>query len=237
MKCNDNQGDEKHPMNVVENGDATLTITRPKKGCFISRIQVFAAVIIVIIAFLSIGLLAGLIGREHCTCTNETSVIPSLITSTVPTRPTLDPSLPWSGIRLPRTLLPSSYHIVLQVDLDNFIFNGSVDITVNVTENTRYVVLHVNNLDIAKLKLAVFQEKSKRRLEIADTHIVPQNQFYVIETEQELQKGSRYVVRFGSFRGKLLGDLRGLYKSSYKTAQGVTRYRFIIFVLVYVVDV
>lgn len=48
--------------------------------------------------------------------------------------------------RLPTTLYPISYDILLEPDLINFIFEGSVQIRADITNSSNTITLHCNEL-------------------------------------------------------------------------------------------
>jgi len=75
-------------------------------------------------------------------------------------RPALQPSklysdfaddgtpLPWTDIRLPRSVVPESYALQLRVDPSQDWFHGSVDIYVRIDGSTQVIVLHASSLDV-----------------------------------------------------------------------------------------
>lgn len=136
--------------------------------------------------------------------------------------PTLDPSLPWGGSKLPLTLVPLDYKLALRVDLDKFAFNGSVDIRFTCAENTKHIVVHVLNLDIDRKQISVTSDANET-LPTNHHFEVKQNNYFVTVMNNELEKGKTYVISFGRFAGPILDDLFGLYRSSYTTSTGEKR--------------
>jgi len=57
--------------------------------------------------------------------------------------------LPWTDIRLPRSVVPLSYSLRLRVDPSRDWFHGAVIINVTVKDDTRMIVLHASSLDVA----------------------------------------------------------------------------------------
>ena len=138
-------------------------------------------------------------------------------------KPTVQPGLPWSKIRLPDNLVPSFYELKLKVDLEKFTFEGSVDIQVDVQKTYEFVIVHINSLDIVGSLVVVKNLETNEEIEILERIPVKPNQFYVLRMAEPLMAGNRYLVQFGKFKGNLQDDLRGLYRSSYKDQQGNTR--------------
>ena len=60
-------------------------------------------------------------------------------------------------------------------------------------------------------------------LKQAQSFLVPENQFLVVELQKELVPGREYFLSIGHFFGQLQDNLRGLYRSSYKDKNGHTR--------------
>lgn len=217
----DNSG-EKTPINNVDNPHVRVE-KGSKKGCFLTRIQVILLAVVILLALILVGLLAGVLSRRRCS-DDEGDLDAWRMTTP---KPTVNPKLPWSDIRLPHTFIPSHYNITLKVDLSKFVFSGSVDIEVACKKDTDYVIIHANDLDIKESQVSVRESRSNNNkgqsLEIADHIEVPINQFYVLRMAERLKKNKRYTIRFGFFEGKILDDLRGLYKSTYKDGDGRVR--------------
>jgi len=56
--------------------------------------------------------------------------------------------LPWTDIRLPRTVIPESYVLRLRLDPNRDWFHGAADIDVEVKHDTHMIVLHASSLDV-----------------------------------------------------------------------------------------
>jgi len=56
--------------------------------------------------------------------------------------------LPWTDIRLPRSVVPESYALHLRVDPSRDWFHGAVSIDVMVKEDTRMIVLHASSITV-----------------------------------------------------------------------------------------
>ena len=75
---------------------------------------------------------------------NPSSTLPA------PTTPGTDPY--WS-IRLPKSVIPVHYDILLQINLSNERFNGKVVIQIDVKSPTLYIILHNKGLNVTKVKV------------------------------------------------------------------------------------
>ena len=192
---------------------------RRKPGCFISRGLCVLVIMLIVICIAVAG--AGVGYFLRCWRCNSNDYGEDLY-APVP-KPKVAPGLPWSDIRLPRTLIPSDYTLALKVDLEQFVFQGSVVINVLCKEDTNYVIIHSNDLTVDDPKVEVRDLTNNLGVHI-DRHVrVPINQFHVLQMARDLVAGHRYKITFGRFTGELKDDLRGIYRSSYKDQSGTTR--------------
>ena len=191
-----------------------------KPGCFISRGFCVLCVILIVIFIALSGAAIGYFLRCWKCETNDPNA--DALYNPKP-KPTVKSGLPWSDIRLPRTLIPSDYKLVLRVDLVQFVFSGSVSINVLCKSGTNHIIVHTYALIIDDPQVKVHDLTNNLDVHI-DRHVrVPINQFHVLQMARELVVGHRYKITFGRFTGKLLDDLRGIYRSSYKDQSGNTR--------------
>ncbi len=122
---------------------------------------------------------------------------------------TLDP------YRLPRTVLPSRYDLVLEPDLDQATFIGSSAIDVEVTEPVDAIWLNAAELEIT---MAAFEDASGNRTPISDITLV--------EDQERVRLGLGQVVPAGQYRlllafeGVLNDKLHGFYRSVFQDEQG-----------------
>jgi hypothetical protein len=229
--------EERIPINNVNSSGEDHVTVRPHssrgKGCFVTRGQVCLAVLLVLVLLATTGIVVAIMMKDFFplgqTCRDEgdassTGAVTSQNNSRLTTpKPTVEPSLPWSDIRLPRAAIPVHYNLELRVDLETFTFTGSSDVTLDMLQATRYVIVHVNGLDVRRHEVTVRHVSSNHSVRISHQIHVPENQFYVVETESMLIAGEQYIVRFGHFKGDINDDLRGLYRSMYKDQNGNTK--------------
>lgn len=60
---------------------------------------------------------------------------------------------PWSQVRLPDNIKPSHYNIILFIDLTKPHFNGTVSISINISNTTSYVLLHTSNMNVTLVEV------------------------------------------------------------------------------------
>ena len=120
----------------------------------------------------------------------------------------LDPAA--NPYRLPRSVIPSNYVLVLEPNLDEATFSGSVDIHVAVVEHVDQIVLNAIELDVVSVAIdgqpAPYRlDESTERLYIDATH----------------QAGTANLTI--TFSGMLNDKLRGWYRSTFVDAQGISQ--------------
>uniref|UniRef100_A0A3Q2GI80 Aminopeptidase n=1 Tax=Cyprinodon variegatus TaxID=28743 RepID=A0A3Q2GI80_CYPVA len=113
-------------------------------------------------------------------------------------------SFPWSRLRLPRYIVPLHYHLLLHPNLTTLRFTGSVQIQIDVHNNTNWVVLHSKGLQISKATildpdlahvsdqvLPVLHNPSHEQIGIFSPRVLSSGQkyFLYIEFEAELADG------------------------------------------------
>lgn len=130
--------------------------------------------------------------------------------------------------RLPKSVYPVSYDLLLltNVTRGNFVYTGRVSIDLNVTEETKKVILHAEKLKILKEKTSLID--GERDIGIDDQSYDNETQFWTIELSETL-KLRRHSLTL-HFVGEVLDDLFGFYRSSYK-ADNQTRFQFFSFQL------
>lgn len=222
--------------------DTTTTLTG-RKGYFITRNTLFILTGIICCSLLATGIIMYNIASCTEDCTNSIqsasscahSQDPGIITAAVTTHSTdsisnaiEDPienitnvdnhtELPAEklDVRLPRSVIPISYDIKLIPFLieDNFTFLGEVKILVKILEDCKNITLHAYSITINDVKL--MSVETNESITITDKHIDTAKQFYIIETDVILIKGSVYQIHM-KYDGSLNNDLQGFYRSSYK---------------------
>jgi aminopeptidase N len=131
---------------------------------------------------------------------------------------------PPKDLRLPRSIKPVSYDVVLLPFLtsENFTFNGEVAIRIDVIETCKNVTLHSTSLIInwsfSHIQKLDDDDKAAENISITSQYFVDEKQFLVIETGKDLEANTSYVVRL-QFVGSIKDNLQGFYKSSYNVGK------------------
>lgn len=121
--------------------------------------------------------------------------------------------------RLPKTLVPSSYEILLMPELkDDFKFEGRVHINASVRESTNTITLHHRKMEI--LKLTVICDKELQ--EITNTSYNNITEKYEITLKNKLIPETNVSINI-AYRGNLRNDMIGFYRSSYFDSKGTLR--------------
>ncbi|ESO02908.1 hypothetical protein HELRODRAFT_81167 [Helobdella robusta] len=137
----------------------------------------------------------------------------------------ISPFEPWPHLRLPRTINPTRYNISLDINLVDFVFHGSVDILVEVHENTSWIILHATAIHIKNSSVEVVKKNFPHEsIAISRLYSNGSNEMYAIQTVDMLIKNSCYIIKFRNFSGILGDELKGLYRSSYQSFDGSTKY-------------
>lgn len=134
----------------------------------------------------------------------------------------------WTQLRLPRSLLPSHYNIHLSINLTSFIFTGNTSIYVTASDDVTlndHIILHAIGLDIHPQSVSVLEVfPIEQPVSVYNSSFSKFNEFYVIKLKDHvIESGNRYVLSFSGFTGLIGDDLKGLYRSSYRTSEGETR--------------
>lgn len=121
------------------------------------------------------------------------------------------------SFRLTGNSRPSHYNLALKIDVDEQVFSGSVDISLEVVQTTAVIDLHYRDMEVSNIQLT------------DNNQLFPlMGQGYLTETEilslryVELPPGA-YKLSM-DFSSKIRTDLKGLYMSTYFDAEGTKRY-------------
>ena len=123
--------------------------------------------------------------------------------------------MPDNPYRLLRQVIPTHYDLRLQPDLETFTFEGDVAISVNVIEPTESIVLNSVELDLKTVLL------SGQNGDIPVSEISYDEEFEraTLSFGQTVEPGD-YTITF-SYTGTINDQLRGLYRSIFKDADGI----------------
>nr|XP_046243202.1 endoplasmic reticulum aminopeptidase 2 isoform X1 [Scatophagus argus]XP_046243203.1 endoplasmic reticulum aminopeptidase 2 isoform X1 [Scatophagus argus] len=134
---------------------------------------------------------------------------------------TSDLSFPWSRLRLPRYIFPLHYHLLLHPNLTSLRFTGSVQIQIDVQNNTNWVVLHSKGLQISKATI-LDQNLAHLSDQVLPVLHNPSHEQIGIFSPRVLSHGQKYFLCI-EFEAELAEGFYGFYKSTYRTSTGETR--------------
>ena len=135
----------------------------------------------------------------------------NLITSSSKSERSL--SQPWENIRLPDWLIPITYNISLDVDMDNNHYDGKVVIKTFVQNTTSLIILHQLNLTITNVFIEEYS--SHTYVNVKNQSNYEPFEYFVIEVNSALQEGKLYLITL-SFKGTIKNDLSGFSYSYYQ---------------------
>ncbi|XP_034398276.1 endoplasmic reticulum aminopeptidase 2 isoform X2 [Cyclopterus lumpus] len=128
---------------------------------------------------------------------------------------------PWSRLRLPRYIIPLHYHLLLHPNLTSLSFTGSVQIQIDVQNNTNWVVLHSKGLRISKATI-VNQNLAHLSDQVLPVLHNPSHEQIGIFSPRVLSSGQKYFLHI-EFGAELAEGFDGFYRSAYRTSTGKTR--------------
>uniref|UniRef100_A0A8C7JHR0 Aminopeptidase n=1 Tax=Oncorhynchus kisutch TaxID=8019 RepID=A0A8C7JHR0_ONCKI len=146
--------------------------------------------------------LAAQLPGNHDTNDKSSSLLPPVATNGQP--------FPWVHMRLPETVSPIHYDLLVHPNLTSLDFTGAVQIQLQVFEDTSTIILHSKELQIAKAEpLQVLEYPAFHQL--------------ALMSDVLLVRGGMYKVRL-EFSANLSDSFHGFYKSSYRTTTGEVRF-------------
>jgi hypothetical protein len=117
--------------------------------------------------------------------------------------------------RLPRTIKPLAYNLLLHPDLTNKSFSGNVKIDVEIIQQVPFIALHSKYLNITNVKLMKHLDtlNGLEGMNIKNSFEYEKYEYFVIEPESALASGN-YTIDL-DFNGSLQGKIVGFYGSTY----------------------
>ena len=230
-----------------QDGEVCMTGVRmyTKKSTPCNRLAIAIAVIAVsLVLILTACLLVTLLARQNSQCANgKTSAAGNSdyeevpvsgspkpeasndeLTSTLADNSTVsDDHL--RSFRLPLTLKPFLYELELRTDISGNSFAGAVLIHFQCRSPTRFIVLHVSDLDIDSIEL----DKAGRQDGASTTpKLTDEPEFYLpfdfmtLALDGPLKKGHSYTLKI-RYQAQFSSTLVGLYVSNYEATHGKTK--------------
>ncbi|KAM4707148.1 LOW QUALITY PROTEIN: leucyl-cystinyl aminopeptidase [Discoglossus pictus] len=124
---------------------------------------------------------------------------------------------PWAKYRLPSSVLPVQYEIILSPDLTAMTFTGLVKIKLNVTADSKTIILHSLGLQIRNANVTI--AGSLKTVEILE---YPTFEQIAVILPEMLTKGKECVLVM-EYSANLSDSYRGFYKVAFKE-QNTTRW-------------
>jgi aminopeptidase N len=122
--------------------------------------------------------------------------------------------------RLPTNIKPVSYNINLVPDLDNFTFDGLININLKVIESTNSFVFHCKDLKIKKTVLIFNNDKY-----ICENISFDKEKEIVIFTFDQVFNPDNYDLKI-KYTGIINNELNGFYRSEYEKSKMMTSTQF-----------
>lgn len=143
-----------------------------------------------------------------CTClTNET---------------TNSQSFPWNKMRLPTYVVPNHYELSIHPNLTTLNFTGSVRISIDVKQDTSYIVLHNKGLEITKATI-LSEDRTETDSEQLLTVLEHQTHEQIALLPPHQLCGPKKYQLYIEFQADLSDGFDGFYKSTYRTQDGDKR--------------
>jgi aminopeptidase 2 len=127
-----------------------------------------------------------------------------------------------SGYRLPKNVKPTHYDIHIEPDLDNGSFEGSVVIHFDVLEDSTFILLNTNEIEIHATTLLLSSGKATK---INDIHYHEVQQTVTVPLPEPITAGSRIRLH-QTFKGRLndTKKLSGFNRSRYIGRDGKSKW-------------
>lgn len=119
--------------------------------------------------------------------------------------------------RLPTSVVPSHYLLILEPNFDAISFTGYVEIDVIVTEKTDNITLHGLQFDY----ISVIVSNGDEYVDIKSQKNDNTREFRIIYLNETISEGE-YQIKI-NYTGLWNNDLKGFYKSSYINSAGEER--------------
>ncbi|XP_071721787.1 aminopeptidase M1 [Rutidosis leptorrhynchoides] len=115
--------------------------------------------------------------------------------------------------RLPKFAVPKTYNIFLKPDLTDCKFSGTVDVTLDIVSDTKFIVLNAADLSVDPKSVRFTSEKGS--LEAKEVELLEEDEILVLEFDQNLDIGGGSVLSM-RFNGTLNDQMKGFYRSKYE---------------------
>ncbi|QRD85770.1 aminopeptidase [Aspergillus flavus] len=121
---------------------------------------------------------------------------------------------------LPTNVKPVHYDLTLEPNFESFKYEGTVVIDLQVTEDTTSISLNSNEIDIHS---AIVSAQGSVVTSSPEISVNKDTQVATVKFAETIPAGSSAQLKL-TFTGILNDNMAGFYRSSYKTANGETKY-------------
>ncbi|PWY85970.1 lysine aminopeptidase apsA [Aspergillus heteromorphus CBS 117.55] len=121
---------------------------------------------------------------------------------------------------LPTNVKPLHYDLTLEPNFETFKYDGTVVIDLDVAEDTTSISLNSNEI---KIHDAVVSSQGAVVASKPEISLNPDNQVATVKFADTIPAGASAQLKL-TFTGELNDNMAGFYRSSYKTADGQTKY-------------
>uniref|UniRef100_A0A3Q3VN26 Aminopeptidase n=1 Tax=Mola mola TaxID=94237 RepID=A0A3Q3VN26_MOLML len=194
-----------------------------RKGFYISTPVGVVAII------LCAGALATIIGlsvvySQEKAKNNDVAPTEGGISTKPPATTSVPSNDPWDNYRLPKSLVPECYNVILWPRLTPdmttglYIFTGESSVDFECAEETDLILIHSNKLNYTEFDNKILANLTSltggKAPPINSSWLQDVTQYLVIQLDGKLMKGHRYRL-YTKFTGELADDLGGFYRSKY----------------------
>ncbi|KAK7164435.1 hypothetical protein R3I94_002978 [Phoxinus phoxinus] len=127
---------------------------------------------------------------------------------------------PWNKMRLPDTVSPLHYHLLIHPNLTSLDFTGLVQIQIEVHQDTKSIILHSKDIHIFNARLLSSGMSQQQPLKVLEYPYF--QQIALISDNALLKRGHVYSIEL-EFAANLSESFHGFYKSTYRTIKGDVR--------------
>ncbi|KAH0620152.1 hypothetical protein JD844_014785 [Phrynosoma platyrhinos] len=155
--------------------------------------------------------------------------IPGTVPGTIPDPTTAGPNNPWNQLRLPKTLAPNNYTVVLQPfltpdDQGLYLFHGNSTVQFVCLEPTDVILIHSKKLNYTSQEgflVSLSGVDGATAPPITETWLQEDTEYLVVQLRDPLERNKSYELH-SIFVGELADDLAGFYRSEYQE-DGMTK--------------
>nr|XP_020036767.1 aminopeptidase N isoform X1 [Castor canadensis] len=198
------------------------------KGFYISKSLGILGLLLAVAALCTIVALSVVYAQEKnknaensSTAPGISATTPATVATTVDT--TVDETKAWNQYRLPKSLIPESYNVILRPFLSPdvtglYIFTGSSTVRFTCKEATNVILIHSKKLNYTLKEsghmVALRSLGGSPPPVIVKTELVERTEYLVVHLQDYLVVDQQYEMD-SEFQGELADDLAGFYRSEY----------------------